>query len=225
MIFVINLSGDVHPNPGPTEYEESPDTPSTSTNSYDIHVYNFLNLPNHLSVVHYTVQSTRHKIDLLFSKFSQFEIISFTETWLDETFPTSELLFKSLYPPERKDRNSNPYGGVLVYVKDLLSYVRRDDLDMNEVECVWILIKLCNSKNILHGTFYRPPNSSSHCTSKIEDSISLAIDSNVTDVVMNDDFNLNYFNAASRKKINMLCNQYMSQLIEEQHILQNIHIL
>ena len=76
MIFVIILSGDVHPNPGPTEYEESPDTSSTYSND----IYNFLNLPNHLSVVHYNVQSIRHKIDLLFAEFSQFDIIPFTET-------------------------------------------------------------------------------------------------------------------------------------------------
>ena len=107
MIFVIILSGDVHPKPGPTEYEESPDTSSTSTYAYDI--YNFLNLPNNLSVVHYNFQSIRHKIDLLFTEFSQFDIISLTETWLEETFPTRELLFQSFYPSERKDRNSNPY--------------------------------------------------------------------------------------------------------------------
>ena len=223
MIFVIILSGDVHPNPGPTEYEESPDTSSTYSND----IYNFLNLPNHLSVVHYNVQSIRHKIDLLFAEFSQFDIISFTETWLEETFPSSELLFKSFYPPERKDRISNPYGGVLVYVKDSLSYVRRNDLEMKEVECIWIQIKLCNNKNILHGTFYRPPNSNLHYTSLLEDSISLAIDSNITDVVITGDFNLNYLNAASYRKINVLCNQYnMSQLIEEPtHLTECSHSL
>ena len=86
---------------------------------------------------------------------------------------------------------------------------------MKEVECIWIQIKLCNNKNILHGTFYRPPNSNLHYTSLLEDSISLAIDSNITDVVITGDFNLNYLNAASYRKINVLCNQYnMSQLIE-----------
>ena len=52
--------------------------------------------------------------------------------------------------------------------------------------------------------------------SLIEDSISLAIDSNITDVVITGDFSLNHFNAASCRNINELCNQYiMSQLIEE----------
>ena len=51
---------------------------TSSTNSHDL--YTFLNYPNHISTVHYNVQSIRYKLDLLLAEFSQFDIISFTET-------------------------------------------------------------------------------------------------------------------------------------------------
>ena len=151
LIILLLSSGDVHSNPGPSDFDVLSNHTSTSSTSYDL--YNFLNFPNHLSTVHYNVQSIRFKIDLLMTEFSQFDIVSFTETWLSDNCPTSDLLFPSFYPPERKDRISDRYGGVMVYVKDSISYVRRNDLEITGVECIWIQIKLCNKRNILFGVF------------------------------------------------------------------------
>ena len=50
ILYLILISGDIHPNPGPNF-----DVPSSSSCSNDL--YNFLNLPNHLSTIHYNVQS------------------------------------------------------------------------------------------------------------------------------------------------------------------------
>ena len=214
LIILLLSSGDVHPNPGPSDFDVLSNHTSTSSTSYDL--YNFLNFPNHLSTVHYNVQSIRFKIDLLMTEFSQFDIVSFTETWLSDNCPTSDLLFPSFYPPERKDRISDRYGGVMVYVKDSISYVRRNDLEITGVECIWIQIKLCNKRNILFGVFYRPPNSDSAYYSLIEDSIGLAMDSNISNIIISGDFNINQLNSTSFRKITSLCSQFnLFQLIEE----------
>ena len=170
--YLLVLSGDIHPNPGPTEGESS----DLSLCSSDI--YNFLNLPNHLSTVHYNVQSMANKVDILMSEFSYFDIISFSETWLNEKCSNQNILFPTFHHPERKDRLHDRYGGVILYVKKTLSYIRRHDLELNRLECIWIQVKLENKRNILYGVFYRPPSSDSVYNSLIENSIGLAIDSN-----------------------------------------------
>ena len=144
IVLLILLSGDVHLNPGPS-LSEGP------TSSYTNDLYNFLNYPNHLWTVHYNVQSLRHKVDLLFVEFSKFDVILFSETWLDKNNSSTELLFPSFHCPERKDRENEPYGGVIIYIKDSLSYVRRHDLEPDELECVWVHVKFCNYRNVLYG--------------------------------------------------------------------------
>ena len=105
-----------------------------------------------------------------------------------------DLLFPTLHDPERKDRENGAYCGVIVYIKNTLSYIRQYDLEPATLECGWVHKKLCNNKSVLYGVFYRPLNSSSVCSSLIEDSISLAIDTNISDIVITGDFNWNQLN-------------------------------
>ena len=84
------------------------------------------------------------------------------------------------------------------------------------IECIWIQIKSCNNRNILYGVFYRPPNSDSAYNSLIEDSIGLAMDSNITDVIITGDFNLNVMKESQFRKVESLCNEFnMTQCIDE----------
>ena len=149
--LLVKLSGDVHPNPGPLSCEGS-------SSSHISDLYNFLSYPNHLSTVHYNVQSIRNKVDILYTEFSQFDVIFFSETWLNRDFPSTNLHFPSFHCLERKDRENESYGGVIVYVKNNISYVGRHDLEIHGFECGCVHIKLCNNKHIVYGVFYRPPN-------------------------------------------------------------------
>ena len=214
LISLLLNSGDVHPNPGPADFDILSNHTSISSTSYDL--YSFLNFPNHLSTVDYNVQSITFKIDILLTQFSQFDIISFTETWLSDNCPASDLSFPFFHAAERKDRVADRYGCVMVYVKDNISYVRRNDLEIAGLECIWIQIKLCNKRKILFGVFYRPPTSDSAYYSLIEDSVGLAIHSNISNIIITGDFNINQLNPTSNRKINTLCNQFnLFQLIEE----------
>ena len=86
---------------------------------------------------------------------------------------------------------------------------------MRGVESIWIELTL-KHKHILFGVFYRPPNSEAVVFSDIEDSINLAVDSGVNDIVITGDFNLNMQNVQSARKITSLCEQLsLVQSIEE----------
>ena len=87
---------------------------------------------------------------------------------------------------------------------------------MNRLESIWVELKLCNNKPILFGLFYRPPNSDAAAFSQIEDSINLAVNSGISDIIITGDFNLNTQAYSSCKKVESLCQQNnIQQLISE----------
>ena len=89
-------------------------------------------------------------------------------------------------------------------------------MEINNLECIWVEIKLSNSRNVLYGVFYRPPNSSAMYTSLLEDSIGLAVDTNITDIIIMGDFNLNIMDQSHYRKIYSICKHFsLTQCIEE----------
>ena len=185
-------AGDIHPNPGPATASTSSISSLASVSS----AFNFSKLSNHLSVVHYNVQSLVPKLDLLTTELSEFDILAFTETWLNPSVPTNDLTIDSYRIPERKDRPGDSHGGVILYVKNNIHYTRRQDLELRGVESIWIELTL-KHKHILFGVFYRPPNSEAVTFSEIEDWINLAVDSG--DIIITGDFNLNMQNVQSAR--------------------------
>ena len=95
-------------------------------------------------------------------------------------------------------------------------YKRRYDLELNRLENIWVEIKLSNSRNVLYGVFYRPPNADSVYNSLIENSVSLAVDTGISDIIIMGDFNWNSLHNQSKRKIESICNQFnLVQCIEE----------
>ena len=210
-LCIMMQAGDIHPNPGPATVSTSSISSLASVSS----AFNFSKLSNHLSVVHYNVQSLVPKLDLLTTELSEFDILAFTETWLNPSVPTIDLTIDSYRIPERKDRPGDSHGGVILYVKNNIHYTRRQDLELRGVESIWIELTL-KHKHILFGVFYRPPNSEAVIFSAIEDSINLAVDSGVNNIIITGDFNLNMQNVQSARKITSLCEQLsLFQSIEE----------
>ena len=149
--------------------------------------------------VHYNVQSIFSKLDILHTELFDFDILAFTETWLTPAIETDDVLLRSYNAPERKDRVEDNHGGVMLYVKDGIHYKRRGDLEIRAIESIWIEIAN-NHKRILFGLFYRPPNSNANYYSNIEDSLSLAVDTGINDIIVTGDFNLNLLNPLTSKK-------------------------
>ncbi|MES9994044.1 MAG: reverse transcriptase family protein [Candidatus Thiodiazotropha sp.] len=170
-------------------------------------IFNSLTLHHNLSFVQYNVQSISSKLGILHAELLQFDILAFTETWLGPTIDTHDLILQSYNIPERRDRVGDAHGGVIIYVKEGIHYKRRQDLELRGIECIWI--EVANSrKHILFGLFYRPPNSDASYYSNMEDSLALAIDTRIDDIIVTGDFNLNVLNPQSARKIDSFCQQF-----------------
>ena len=61
----------------------------------------------------------------------------------------------------RKGRKGNN-GGVAVYARNDLVVTRRDDLEVDSVEGLWLEIAMPKSRGFLVGSFYRPDRSSKY---------------------------------------------------------------
>ena len=102
----------------------------------------------------YNVQSLANKTDILQSEPSNFGITSITVTWLDHRTSDDDILLQG-YNIYRRHRDGDNHGGVCVYVNNIFSK-RRNDLEIPNIECVWVE-HFSHSKKLLVGTFYRPP--------------------------------------------------------------------
>ena len=93
---------------------------------------------------------------------------------------------------------------------------RRSDLELPDIECVWLELN-SHHRKFLICTFYRPPNSSAEILSLIEDSIGLAaFDTNVDNIFITGDFNLDILKNSSRQKVRDICQHFsLEQLITE----------
>ena len=65
-----------------------------------------------------------------------------------------------------------------------------------------------NHSRLCFGLFYRPPNSDPAYFSGIEDSIYLAVDTQIRNITVTGDFNFNVLNEQSSRKITDLCEQF-----------------
>lgn len=159
-----------------------------------------------LNIAHLNICSLLAKIDSLrdFLKHRTVDLFTISETHLDDTVLDSEICIDG-YKYERKDRNRRG-GGVGVFILDNIMYNRRNDLEENELESLWIEIKLHNTKSIMVGTFYRPPSSNVQYQSKIEESITKVCELN-HEVIVLGDFNFNMNSTSESKFINGICRQ------------------
>ena len=108
------------------------------------------------SMVHYNVQSLQHKIDILEPELPTFDLVSLSETWLNDSISTEDLLFNDFKAPFRRDRVGDSHGGIIVYVKNDIPCKRRQDLELLNIECIKMELNIKNRKllvgNILQTT-------------------------------------------------------------------------
>ena len=112
------------------------------------------------------------------------DVLAVTETFLGDEILDSELVGGD-YTIFRRDRNRHG-GGVMLYVKNSISAIRRTDLETN-CEVLWVELSTAPSKMLL-GTFYRPPSSTHEYLTKLEMSLASIPESRT--VVLCGDFNL-----------------------------------
>ena len=142
--------GDIHPNPGPP-YSDN------------------------ISIVHNNIRSLQNKVPYIEAELTRFDIITLSETWLHESFPSEKLMIKGYHPPLRLDReDQSAHGGVAIYVKESLYYKHRPDLHVPGLEALWIESNI-NNETMLIGCFYRSPSELVAYYDLIDESIRLAL--------------------------------------------------
>ena len=199
VIDLILLSGDVHPNPGPDSVSSLPDTSTSSS------ISTLGALSNHLSIMHMNIQSILPKLDLIKCESLAYDVLVFTESWLKPEIKNDDLLIDNFLPPFRVDRCNRPGGGVIIYVRDTLTCKRRTDLELQNLEAVWIEI-VVKTKKILIGGFYRAPNSNADYFTLLDESIDRAHNTNIPDIVVTGDFNFNMHSNNNNKMKDLIQN-------------------
>ena len=84
---------------------------------------------------------------------SGIQIITLFETWIKPDRSDSEYQIPG-YKIFQKDRKGN-HGGVEAFVHDDLVATRRDDLELDIVEGMWLEMSVHKSRSFLVGNFYR----------------------------------------------------------------------
>ena len=126
----------MHPNQGPLSSSPSSASINTSSSTMSTDILNALNVSHNLSCVHYNVQSIVPKLDVLHAELIAFDILAFSETWINPTIETDELILQSFGKPEHTDRDGDSHGGVIIYVKSGIRHKRCDDLEIRGIESI-----------------------------------------------------------------------------------------
>ena len=87
------------------------------------------------------------------------DLMLISETKLDSSIFSSELLPKGYVDEFRRDRNLNG-GGVMLVTKDCytITDLVLQTTPQNETELFWATITLKDHSKLVVGSFYRPPN-------------------------------------------------------------------
>ena len=188
-MFMLLIAG-IERNPGPLS-----DSSASSSDSITLVAEQVIK--DKFSVLHYYVQSISNELDLTETELRHFDVISITESWLNQRTSDDDLKLNG-YKLFRRDRVGDNHGGICVYVRENIYSCRPNDIELQNIECVLVEMMVHNRKQLL-GTFYRPPNSPNAVMTSIEDSIGLAFDANIQNILITGDFNLDLLKDTSKR--------------------------
>ena len=112
-----------------------------------------------------TIQRAVRKIDeikILLAR-SEINCLGLVETWLNSSISTDEMYIQN-YDTIRFDRGQESSkrggGGLVFYCKDNLDIICLTEYTCctPDIECLWLGLKLVNTKLIVIGLIYRPPS-------------------------------------------------------------------
>ena len=160
-----------------------------------------------VKILHQNINGLLNKMDpvrILFAKLRKnIHIFGFTETHRSTSVKDVEFEIDG-YTIIRKDRKSGIGGGVLFYIREDIEWHRRDDLEVDGIECIWVEIFVKKSKSMLFCTLYKPPDSSKHLdktfTSKLDEMITMIHHENKETIIAGD-LNCNYLEQDDHKNI------------------------
>ena len=171
------------------EGESDPDISDLTINDYGVSNLQKV-FATHQNIYYCNAQSLRNKIDCLEVEAIDMEAICLCETWLHSSIPSESLKIRGFELSERLVRLGDAHGGVCVYMKQGIRYCRRKDLEIVNLELIWLEVWWGNEKTLL-GCGYRPPNSPNSLWADIQNNIENATDKRNMKMILCGDFNCN----------------------------------
>ena len=102
------------------------------------------------------------------------------------------------YTLVNKNRDVGTHGGVAVYIKYGIPFIRRTDFEINELdelECIWLEINFSNPKSFLISVWYQPLPTSKFLLTKLNKLLCkslIKVSSENKVRILIEDFNINY---------------------------------
>ena len=152
--LLLALCMDIHPNPGPNTDHRN------------------------ITICHINIRSIKGKDKLLHVKTDlagRYDVIALSETWLSEYDRTDDFLLPGYQIPQRRDRTIGAvgYGGVMVWVSDKIACKRRQDLEIDDIEAMWLEIRSVNKKFFLCTVYRSDSNTDTSFWEKLQDNIDI----------------------------------------------------
>ena len=85
------------------------------------------------------------------------DIVFESESWLDDNIQSWEV-FPDNFAAYRKDRIGDPHGGVFLLISNSLISSAETSLEIADAELAWAKLCIAGSKDLVLGSFYRPPS-------------------------------------------------------------------
>jgi len=203
---LLLISGDVHPNPGP-ECKE-----------------NF----RKISICHSNIRSLKQVCDTSGASLKldhikchlvdRFDIITLSETWLTNSDSNDKFNLPGYQKPFRLDRTCDigtvGYGGVLAWVSTKLACKRRMDLEIAEIEAMWLEIRSSNIKFFVCTLYKTSSNSDRTFWDKMQDMIAPLFEIGATFIILGD-INADPFTPEGRKLTNFVNTNELYAYIKE----------
>ena len=185
-----------------------------------------------LHLAHLNVRSISNKWELLKANFmsTNLHVLGLSETWLKSSLPSEFYTLSDEYHLTRNDRNWKDNncltikkgGGVAMFIKNDLDYSEVSHKHLNtsniNIESQWISIKQKNSKPILIGNVYRPPQGDIDEFIHVLENIFTTVDLNKIELYIMGDVNIDFNDkkdAATKKIISLIKPYGLSQLIKQ----------
>ena len=129
------------------------------------------------------------------------DIVGISETFLRENIQNSNLNING-FVFERKDRPHKLDGGLLVYIADHIDFKQRHDIEIEDLESIWLQITFPNNEPILLNFVYRPPSSNQIWIEKYEQQLISAESTNLDyTCILLGDYNLQYSTTSTYNNI------------------------
>ena len=178
--------------------EKETDQVGSMDNSASNEKLTFPKLKKGLTVAHLNINRLLGKMDSVRELLSEFPLDIFTvsDTWLSSHILDEELKIDG-YSFVRKDRENTEKtqgGGLIVYVRDGINFSERDNISNGGIEDIWIEVKRDKCKNLLVGSFYRPPDQNlDYFNTSLSESLESLHGNDLSgDVVLLGDFNVDF---------------------------------